>query len=261
MMRRAQVLGFTLIEILVAVGVLAIMSSLIFAIMSSIFTVSRDMDDLVEVNHMARVSMDRMTKDISQSFLSLNQGIEETTQTVFKGERDRILFCYVGNVPVKAGELQTDQGVVEYRLGDTSEDRDGRDLVRRFKPYVDDSPDSGGDEFVMARGVQSLRFEYWNRQDEDWNDSWVADDPLANTEPGYILPSRVKITLEMVDERGEEYVFETQTSVYMQRPLLFGQAVSAKAKQHEAKEALKDLGNKGKAAQGVGKAIQGMTGR
>jgi prepilin-type N-terminal cleavage/methylation domain-containing protein len=243
--------GFTLIEILVAVALLGLMTGLIFAAVSSMFTISKDMDALVEANHMARVSLNRMSRDLSQSFLTLNQGIEERTKSVFIGERDRVVFAYVGNVPVKAGELQTDQGVVEYRLGGTTEDKEGRKLIRRFKPHIDDSPEDGGEEYVMATGVKKLQFEYWSKEDEDWESSWTADDPLAADEPGFILPNRIKIRLEMYDAIGEVHVFETQTLVYMTRPLLFGQPVSDAAKQWQAKDKLKDIEEKAKAIQSM----------
>jgi len=249
--RRDHPSGFTLIEIIIAVAVLGMMTALIFGITSTMFQVSKDMDTVVETNHMARVSLNRMARDLSQAFLTLNQGVEEQTKSVFIGERDRVVFGYVGNVPVKAGELQTDQGVVEYRLGGTTDDRKGRKLVRRFKPHIDDSPESGGEEYVMATGVKTLRFEYWDSDGEDWDDDWKAEDPLVATEPGYKLPKRIKIRLEMYDTLGEEHVFETQTLVYMTRPLLFGQPVSEAAKQWVAQEKIKDLEEKAKALQSL----------
>ena len=239
--------GFTLIEIVVAVAVLGMMAVLIFGVVSSIFKISRDLDALVDTNHMARVSLNRMSRDLSQAFLTLNQGIEEPTKSVFIGERDRVVFGYVGNIPINAGELQTDQGVVEFRLGGRSKNTEGRKLIRRFKPHIDDSPEDGGVEYVMATGVTELRFEYWSKEDEEWEDSWRADDPLTNTEPGYMLPSRIKIHLEMVDANEVEHVFETQTLVYMTRPLLFGKPISEGAKQWAAQEKLKDIEEKVKA--------------
>ncbi len=238
--------GFTLMELIVAVGVFALMGVLILGIVSGMFSVSRDTDDVVEVNHMARVAMERMSRDLSQAYLSLNQGIEEKTKTLFVGKRDELLFCYMGNIPVKAGGLETDQGVVEYRLGDRSEDREGRDLVRRFKPIVDDDPEDDGEELVIATGVKKLQFEYYDREEEGWDDEWEADDPLSDQEPGFKLPPRVKIHLELYDKRELLYTFETQTSIYVQNPLLFGKATSKNAATHEAKKNLQKQLKQGK---------------
>jgi len=223
--------GFTLIEMIVGVGLLGMMGVLTYSIITSMFAISNDMDDLVDTNHMARVAMERISTDLSQAFLSLNQGIEETRKTQFLGEREKVTFCYVGNIPVKKGGLETDQGVVEFRLGTASDDREGRTLVRRFNPLITDDIESGGTEQVLATGVTKLQFEYWDESNEEWDDDWMADDPLAADEPGFQLPPRVKIHLEMVDKKGMEYVFETQTSLHMRRPLLFGNPISASAQQ------------------------------
>lgn len=232
--------GFTLMELIVAVGVFALMGVLILGIVSGMFAVSRDTDDVVEANHMARVAIERMTRDLSQAYLSLNQGIEERTKTLFVGKRDSLLFCYMGNIPVRAGGLETDQGVIEYRLGGTSDDRQGRKLVRRFKPVLDDDPEDGGEELVIASGIKKLRFEYYDREEESWESDWQADDPLSNQEPGFILPSRVKIYMELYDQRDLVYTFETQTSIYVQKPLLFGKATSKNEAKKTLEKALKN---------------------
>ena len=221
--------GFTLIEILVAVGLLAMLAALMYGVIQSMFATSDDTDDMVETNHMARVSMERITRDLSQAYLSLNQGELERTRTVFIGERDRVVFCYVGNIPVHVNANETDQGVIEYKLGGASEDRDGSDLIRRFKPMIDDDPEDGGDELVIATGVKRLRFWYWNELDHDWEDDWRAEDPLIDEEPGFELPTRVRIQLVLFDKARQEWVFETQTTVYITRPLLFGKPTSQNA--------------------------------
>ncbi|HIN85586.1 MAG TPA: type II secretion system protein, partial [Myxococcales bacterium] len=78
--------GFTIMEILVGIALLAFLSMLIFGIVSAMFSAERDLNELVEVHHMARVSMERMTRDLSQAYLSVNRGPEENTKTVFVGE-------------------------------------------------------------------------------------------------------------------------------------------------------------------------------
>ena len=47
---------------------------------------------------------------------------------------------------------------------------------------------------------------------------------------------RVKIRLVLVDPQEQEYVFETQTPIYMTKPLLFGKPVSATAQQYKLGE-------------------------
>ena len=247
--------GFTLMELIAALGVMGILAVLIVGIGAGMAAVTRETQDAVEVNHMARVALERITRDLSHAYLSLNQGLEERTKTVFIGDRDRLLFCYLGNIPVMAGGLETDQGVVEYRIGGASDDREGRKLIRRFKALIDDDPEDGGDEFVIAEGITRLAFEYYDRDQEDWESEWQADDPLAAVEPGFVLPWRVKVHLEMVDARGVEYVFETQTSIYVRKPLLFGKPSNPKVLEAKTKNDLEKQIDRAK--KGIPPSLQG----
>ncbi len=214
--------GFTMVEMLLALAVFGFVGMMTFAAVSTVFATSRDLDDIVEVNHMGRVAMDRLTRDLSHAFLSLNFGLEERTKTVFVGERDRIVFAYLGNVPVHAGANETDQGIVEFRLDGKTEGREGKKLIRRFKARIDDSPNSGGEEAVVAEGVKSFKLEYYDKVAQDWQTDWKAEDPQAAQLPGYSLPSRVRITIELYDRIKFVHLFSSQTNIYMTEPLLFG---------------------------------------
>ena len=225
-------------EILVAVGVLALMGSLMFGVVRTMFRVSEDLDEVVRTSHMGRVALERMSRDLSQAFLSLQQGEEEKTETVFIGERDRVVFAYLGNIAVRAGGVETDQGIVEYKLAGPSEDRPGSNLVRRFKAVIDDDAESGGKEAILAEGVKTVRFQYWDKDGEDWEDSWKAEDWLSTTPPGYRLPSRIKIRLELYDIEENIYEYETQTLVYVSEPILFGQPITQKQKEWLAADQL-----------------------
>jgi general secretion pathway protein J len=237
MHRVRAALGFTVMEVLVGLALLSFLSLLIFGVVSSMLTAERDLDALVDVHHMARVSLERITRDLSQAFLSFNRGPEESTKTVFIGETNRVLFTYVGHTPTMAGALETDQGVVEYRLGRSSKERRGRDLIRRFKARIDDDPEGGGHDAVLATGVKKFELAYYDRQGEDWSDTWEATELDSVSEFGYKLPPRVRIHLELYDGTDYVHIFETQTSLYMLNPLLFGKATSKSGMLYEGKKA------------------------
>ena len=239
--------AFTLVEMMVAVAVLAFLGALTFGVIAGLFATEEDLDELVDVHHMARLALDRMGKDLSHAYLSLNIGPEENIKHVFLGDEDRVVFSFFGNIPTRAGQLETDQGVVEYRLGRRSDDHGGRKLVRRFKAHHDDDPESGGEEVVIAVGVKSLELAYRNEEQERWESSWRADDALSDREPGYVLPPRVRIKLKMVTATGAEFDFETQTLIYLREPLLFGRPHNPTAAEWQAKQAIKKAEERAKA--------------
>ncbi len=142
--------GMTLIEILVGLFIFGLLSSLVVGFTSAMIRLTSDADDISKTYHMGRVAIERISRDITHAYLSLNQSPEESTKTLFVGERDRVLFTYMGNIPVHAGAGETDQGVVEYKLSRNRGDRNAYTLIRRFKPLIDDTPESGGTEWPFT---------------------------------------------------------------------------------------------------------------
>ncbi len=82
-------------------------------------------------------------------------------------------FTYLGHFRWLATETpESDQGVVHYFL----RSRDGvKELVRREKTIIDESPDKGGVEDVLVTNVKKLELQYWDKEAEDWTDDWKAD--------------------------------------------------------------------------------------
>ena len=126
-------------------------------------------------------------------------------------------------------------------------------MIRSEKTYIDDRPEKDGVEEVVVDNVKKLDFEYWDRQAEDWTDSWDAelDDLEAQTAalsgasgaaPGgdralgdalkvltgsddleeFELPPRVKIRLELWDDEEETYIFETEAEIHLRHPFEWG---------------------------------------
>jgi len=233
--------GFTLIEVLVAVSLLASLGIFLYASFGAMIRTQEDTDRLQERHHAARVSMNRMTREISMAFLSKHVNDEEArSKTLFLGERNRITFTSLAHQRRVRESIESDQLVVEYFLKSMPRGQ-GKALYRRVKSILDDKPEKGGKTELMAEGVKSLEFEYWNRKDEDWDNTWeVTSDDFELMGPAAIasgsrklpddvtdedetlqLPWRVLIRLELVDDEKTTFLFETQTPLYVREPLDF----------------------------------------
>ena len=229
--------GFTLMEILVAVGILSMVSAMVYGSISVTLRSQRLVMKTQEVYHAGRVALTRMGRDLSCAFLSKHVGVmERVTETTFKGSDDDLVFTYLCHTRVFPTRPESDQGVVSYFLKSGS--GKGKVLVRKEKPWIDDRPDREGDELVLAEGVKDLEIEYWDADAEDWTDSWKAvledmepiiqDAEVRKTEKvlkkvltgededeDFRLPQRIRITLVLLDEWGEDYTFETQVELRM----------------------------------------------
>lgn len=237
--------GFTLIEVLVAVGLLAFISLLMVQAIRLSFQAREEIARVEDLNHAAQVALRRMTSDISMAYVSnhVNQQ-EPTTATLFDGSEDTLLFSYLGHERRRRGARESDQGIVEYRLERGAE---GRQLIRREKFIPDTEPERGGIREVLVTGIKDFRLAYWDEKSEDWKNEWevIMEDALRSGTGGslspvvapagsammkaaqekkleeYQLPSRVYIRLVLADADGNEFPFETQARIHLRFPLNF----------------------------------------
>ncbi len=237
--------GFTLLEVLVAVGLLALVSLLMVQAIRLSIQAREEITRVEELNHAARVALRRMASDISMAYLSNHVNPREpASATIFDGREDRLLFSYLGHERRRRGSRESDQGIVEYRLERGAE---GRTLVRREKATPDAEPERGGVRETLVTGVKDFRFAYWDDKAEDWKNEWeaVMDDALRSGTAGSLspvlapagsvmmkaaqdkllegfqLPSRVYIRLVLLDADGNEFPFETQARIHLRLPLNF----------------------------------------
>lgn len=247
---RAGLKGFTLLEVLVAVALLASMSALMWESMHLTFKAREQISRIEDLNHAAQVAMRKLASDVSMAYLSNHVNPKEpTTKTLFVGKVDSMLFSYLGHERRQQGARESDQGVVEYRV-ERDPDGEGRALVRREKAIPDADPERGGVKEVLVSGVKEFRVQYWEDKtggEGDWKDDWRAEmeDAQKSGVAGslspqvapvgsalmkaaqdkmlekYKLPSRVYIRLLLEDSEGNEFPFETQARVHLQYPLNF----------------------------------------
>ncbi len=84
--------GFTLLELLVAVSILAIVLSTIFAMFTDTIENINYTESQAEIYQMARISLDRIREDLECSLLvktdDLSEKEEETTTEIFSGKNE-----------------------------------------------------------------------------------------------------------------------------------------------------------------------------
>ena len=242
---RRAIAGFTMLEVLVAVGLLGFVSLLMVQAIRLSFQAREEIARVEDLNHGAQVALRRMASDVSMAYLSNHVNPEEpTTATLFDGRQDRLMFSYLGHERRRRGSRESDQGIVEYRLDRSDE---GRILGRREKATPDAEPERGGVRETLVAGVKDFRLAYWDEKAEDWKDEWEAimEDATRSGTAGSLspvlnpagsammkaaqdklledfkLPSRVYIRLVLEDADGNEFPFETQARIHLRYPLNF----------------------------------------
>lgn len=220
--------GFTLIEIMLALAILATLMALTWGTVSSSFRFRRATLDKFDRYRTVQQAMDRMSREISMAFVTnigqvaTNDQGEVNYLTGFFGENDELSFTSLAHVRTRSDEAASEQCEISYRL-ETQRGEDGeshQNLVRREDATIDDKPEEGGVLYPMLRDVERIHFEYWDPTREIAGEAWVDSWDAVNDHEGE-LPSRVRITMEVTDPLIERRTleFSTQTEIHLQHPI------------------------------------------
>jgi general secretion pathway protein J len=206
----AAAAGFTLVEILVAVAIVAIVAAIVATSLSGAVNVQAAADRRSGVTHGARTALDRVSQEVQSTFARRarppapppqgQQGGQSTPAAPLPGglflesreiegqPADRLRFFTFGR-PFGGGEERaSDQAVLEYSLVTTDDRRQWR-LVRRQATRLDLAAldDAPGD--IVADGV--VGFDVQVHDGREWKPDW--SDAAK-------LPHAVEIVLRLVPE-------------------------------------------------------------
>ncbi len=201
--------GFSLIEVLIAVGILAGMGLLISVTMSRTLTGKAHVEDRDEVLHSVRLGFSKMTEDLSQAFLANTtlKGKDTTYQTGLKGDETNLDFSTLSHLHFQKNAKDTDQVTVGYHL--ENNDRGFHDLVRRESSTLSEKIDEGGASYLLIENIKEFKLQYYDNNKEVWQTTW---DTTQISNLGH-LPQAVKIDLtvvELADENSHDVVREFQ---------------------------------------------------
>ena len=210
--------GFTLMEVMIAVAITALMGALVASSFNGTFKAKEMVEGEAERYRMLRTAMNRMSREVGAAFVSDRFDLKRYRDaydrpTNFIGAADRLLFTSLAHERLYSDAKESDQMVVEYSVK-TSTDRNARgrrDLMRRENPILDDKMDRGGTEDVLFEGVQKLELAYWDSDKKEWLTEW---DTRKLDRKSY-LPTRVRFTIVTKDENGREVRYTTQARVVL----------------------------------------------
>jgi len=214
--RRAR--GFTLIEVVIAVGITAMMGALIAAAFQSGYRAKELVESEADRYRALRTGTDRMVREISAAFVSDHYDFrryrdQNDRPSNFIGTRDRLLFTSMAHQRLYADAKESDQMVVEYyaKSAPTSGGQTRMNLMRREDSLLDERMDRGGTEDVLIEGIKRIDFAYWDSDKKDWVDEWDT----RRIEKKSILPVRVRISIYALDETGREARYVTQARIVL----------------------------------------------
>lgn len=226
---RASQRGLTLLEVLVSVGILAMVGTLVYGALDGMQKSRTGIERVGDRYHQGRQAISRMSRELQSAFISLHQPAQigyAVRTTVFigtdSGSSDRVDFTSFSHKRLRANVHESDQNEISYFMGRDPDRNDKYDLLRREEKEIDLEPTRGGAVNVLCEDVTALEIDYLEPSTDTWQSSW--DSTQVSTQGQYMrLPLQVRIRLTLKGGEGERPIkLMTKVTLGMQTPLNFG---------------------------------------
>jgi general secretion pathway protein J len=209
--------GFTLIEIMTAFAILAFITSIMWGSFSQTATSKRTIEAAQDRAHTVRVALLRMAREIEMSYIADESTATTERRTMFvgsaHGDIDELTFSAFAHQRLRAGLNEGDTALITYFGERDPDDRRILNIMRREtrRLQLEDPKALAGESYILCPDVAKLKFSFYDYKKKEWESEWST---LSAT--GYQYPpSHVRITLTVVDERGQDATYSTDARIHM----------------------------------------------
>jgi len=213
--------GLTLLEIMIAMVICAVVFSIIYSAYSGTFRNRDVMKTQADIHMAARIALERIVEDLESAYLpggakAPKSNGNEKGAAFFVGEEREIhgrradTLRFLSSAHVSFSEEERPVGIAKIRYHVKRQgDGDSLYLYRSERLPVEGEEIEGEDEgFLLCEGLNSVKFSYYDREGNSY-EAWDS----RGEEQGNKLPARVSITLEFLDPLDPEVPVRFFTSV------------------------------------------------
>jgi prepilin-type N-terminal cleavage/methylation domain-containing protein len=227
-----QARGFTLLEVMIALGIMAIIFVVLFTTYSAAVDRAARARELSQMYHEARVVLDLMANDLRAAYVK--DEVAQAQQTL--QERRAPSYFFVGEdhtensapldklgfstfIPQSRPDTPgTDVCRVTYTLepvtdpprGSVTESPPRKALLRRVNCSLDPEATDQDQLFLLTELARGLDFKYYDDKGTEYQE-WNSQQPQG----GKRLPAHVKITLLIADPQGQLHPFAMSSELVL----------------------------------------------
>lgn len=198
--------AFTLVEILIAIGIFAMVLAAIFSSWTAILRASKTGQDVAASVQRSRIAL-RMLEDSLGSAQSFGANLPLYAFVAQNGEDGALSFvARLSDYFPRSGKFgDFDVRRLYFTVEPASDGT--RQLVLRQSPILmDPDQDEKNHPIVLVKNIKGFEMEFWDTQKNDWVDTW--DDAKTNQ-----LPKLVTVTLKVGDNKQDRQGREVITRI------------------------------------------------
>jgi general secretion pathway protein J len=203
--------GFTLLEILLALSILATVLSTVFASYTGAFRLVSETESQAEIYQMARVALERVLEDLESFYLPEQSETSEAQEIEPLFEFANSSLRFPSRAHLVFGKEDQSWGATEISyFVEESDGEEGKILYRQERqPWGGEETSEGGEGGLpLCERLASVRFSYLDAEGEETED-W---DPSSEDE----MPKLVSIAIEFLNPSDPETPLKFATSVALQ---------------------------------------------
>jgi len=205
--------GFTLLEILLAIFILGVVLTSVYASYRSSLQVMRDMTGERDIYRMARIAMDRMMKDLSSLQPFKKEFFLQAERDALDGREFYVLrFWSAAHLDFEEKAIRQRPAMISYYVRKNEESETFsllRDDVATAAPEPGRKERSG---FVICEDLEALRFKFY---DERGSETDVWDTASLSAAQKGKSPAAVKIEIELANKNNAESPYKFMTMIFL----------------------------------------------
>jgi general secretion pathway protein J len=204
--------GLTLLEVVIALGIMAVMGVMISETTDSLIQGKGFAEKQAQRKRLVQVSLMRIFDDVQMAFLSDRSfaGRNNSYQTGFDGDEESVNFSTMSHLHYIKNKPETDQVHVGYSL--EKDEKGDYALYRRETDRLMEDLEKGGQSFLLLKGIKSMTWEYFDSNRQGWGKVWNTDSVVyANRLPQIVRVSMTVYGQEKLD--GSRYEYDYQLDI------------------------------------------------
>ncbi len=213
--------AFTLLEVLIAMSIFAVVLSMLYTVYTGTFRNIEETESQADLYQMARIVLERMTEDLESVYMVSQKKTSEDeeevdqparfvgTMTETEGRRlDTLRFASKAHVFFDVEEPYAGTAEIVYYVRENSEEEGGFTLYRSDKANFGQSEEEGTGGWILSDRLHAIRFTYYD-EEGGAHDGWDSTEETFKDK----LPSGVSILLELADRNDPESSVKFLTGV------------------------------------------------
>jgi general secretion pathway protein J len=216
--RNAASAGFSLIEVMLALAILGFITTILWGSFTQTNAIRKRTEAKQERSHAARVALMRMSRELEMAFLSdsENPSLQERRTMFVSGSNrgmDELRFSWFGRQRLRSDTSESDTSVVMYYVEPDPDDPGVMNLMRRETRRLEalDPRNIPGEAYILSPNISELKFSFYDFKKPEWREDWTT----MGADGFQYLPTHVRITLTIFDEKGQPQTYTSAARIMM----------------------------------------------